>query len=226
MAILLNIDCATDYASVCVSNNEKVIAFKDNPHQKEHASFLQAAIKDLTEQSGISLKDLNAISVSSGPGSYTGLRVGMASAKGLCYALNIPLVTINTLEVMAHAAIRESDPEIDFESALFCPMIDARRMEVFTALFNSRLELVIKPVAMVIEPGSFKDVPEDQKLIFFGSGSKKCEGILRSSNYTFKQIQHSAKNLAALAATSYQKNEFANLAYAEPFYLKDLFTLK
>src|SRR5665647_1745116 len=147
MALILNIDTATESAIISISEKDKIIDSVTNSNQKDHASFLQPAIKNLLQKADLSINKLNAIAVTAGPGSYTGLRVGMASAKGLCYALKIPLITINTLEVMALSSLKQiHDP-----SALYCPMIDARRMEVFTAVYDHHLTEIIKPCSMILD---------------------------------------------------------------------------
>ena len=142
MALILNIDTSTEKASICIASNGVSTALLENAQQKEHAGWIHPAIEELLEQTKYTLHDLEAIAVTAGPGSYTGLRVGMATAKGLCYALNIPLITENTLRAMALASRQAYDGKINLENILFCPMIDARRMEVFTALFNPALEEV------------------------------------------------------------------------------------
>lgn len=133
MPLILHIDTATNYASICISKDDVVLGFEENAEQKNHASFLQPAIKAMFAKCNFNLSDIDAVAVTNGPGSYTGLRVGLASAKGLCFALNKALILLNTLQVMAAASI-ESKKEEDID-ILFCPMIDARRMEVFTALY-------------------------------------------------------------------------------------------
>jgi tRNA threonylcarbamoyladenosine biosynthesis protein TsaB len=166
LPIILNIDTATELASVCLSNNEQILAEKENAIQKEHASFIHLAIQQAVEQAGKSLKEIDAVAVTAGPGSYTGLRVGMATAKGLCYALSKPLIAINTLEVMTHGAITGQQNTFTPDT-LFCPMIDARRMEVFTSLYNSSLEDVLAPCALVLDSFFFKKWLEEGKIFFF-----------------------------------------------------------
>jgi tRNA threonylcarbamoyladenosine biosynthesis protein TsaB len=222
LALILNIDCATNYASVCLANNETVVAFLDNRQQKEHASFLQVAIKELLSQAKLSVKEIEAVAVTSGPGSYTGLRVGMASAKGLCYALNIPLITVSTLEVMARGAIESfSLTTSTSQNILFCPLLDARRMEVFTAVYDRQLVQKLSPVPLIIEGNPFAGLLIDDKIVFFGSGSEKCKSALASNNSIFVESGHSAKNLATLSSNAFRDGKFADLAYAEPQYLKN-----
>lgn len=219
MALLLNIDTATEVASVCVSENGSSLAFKENQHQKEHASFVHAAVESVLIEAGLKLADIDAFAVTSGPGSYTGLRVGMATAKGFCYAFSRPLITVNTLEVMAQAAL-ETLAEID-ESTLLCPMIDARRMEVFTALYDRQLTNLFSPQPMILEEGSFDSYMSDRKIIFFGSGSSKFRALKLAENAVFEEVGYNAKNLANLADKAFQQKNFADVTYSQPNYFKD-----
>jgi len=227
LAILLNIDTATDVASVCLSHNGDIAGLEKNAEQKEHASFVHTAISKIVESSGIYISKIDAVAVTAGPGSYTGLRVGMATAKGVCYALKKPLITINTLTVMAQAAADTLITSGAHNTAtLLCPMIDARRMEVFTALYNMHLEIVLPPVAMIIEPLSFNQWTGDNKVFFFGNGSEKCKPFLQRDNSVFINSSHSAVHLSKLAGKAFEKEEFADIAYAEPIYLKQFHTGK
>lgn len=222
MALLLNIDTATEVASVCISEGESSLAYIENRQQREHASFVHAAVHDLLQQSGLQLKDMEAFSVTSGPGSYTGLRVGMAAAKGFCYAFGKSFITINTLEVMAKAALSTLDIEND---TLLCPMIDARRMEVFTAVYDVNLNSILSPRPVVLEDSVFKDYLEERKTVFFGSGSKKLPGITLGKSAVVKSVEHNAKHLAMLAAAAIKLKKFSDVSYSEPKYLKDFFSL-
>jgi tRNA threonylcarbamoyladenosine biosynthesis protein TsaB len=220
MAYILNIDTATDFASVCISADGTILAMEQNATQQQHASFLQPAIQKMTKTTGISLSMLDAVSVSAGPGSYTGLRVGMASAKGICYALQKPLITINTLQVMAYAA-REANTDAD--TFFYCPMIDARRMEVFTAVYNASLEPVWEPQAMIPTEESFETLFRQGFICFSGNGCEKLKPILSKPHARFSEAQHHAGHLAALSHESLTRQAFAEIAYAEPFYVKAFF---
>lgn len=227
MPLLLHIDTATEYASVCVTQNEEVLSLKINEQQQNHASFIQPAIKTIFEELyGISLAAIDAVAVTAGPGSYTGLRVGLASAKGFCFALNKPLILINTLEVMALAAIEYcKDHSLNIKHpAAFCAMIDARRMEVFTAMYNMQLEYILQPAALVLNAGSFKEQLDTQQVFFSGSGAKKFSGLIHHENACFIDAQHHAGHLAKLAVKAYDQKLFADIAYSEPLYLKEFFT--
>ncbi len=217
MSYLLHIDTAIVSASVCLSFKEDVIGLLSNPLQKDSASWIQTGIRQLIEKTGIKLQQLNAVSVSAGPGSYTGLRVGMATAKGLCYALNIPLITINTLKMMAVAAQNE-------EAELFCPMIDARRLEVFTAIYNKNLEEIISPHNVILDDNSFSEILRTKKVLFFGNGSAKFQALIKSQNAHFIEIEANAKHLVTPSFAAYNQQLFADLAYSEPFYGKAFYS--
>ena len=220
MALILNIDTAGENAIISICEQTKVLASVINNNQKDHAAFLQPAIKNLFNQIDIPINKLNAISVASGPGSYTGLRVSMASAKGLCYALKIPLITISTLEIMATFTINK----IQNIKGFYCPIIDARRMEVFTAVYDARLTEIIKPVAMVVDSNSFKDILKKNTVFFYGSGVAKCKKIIENANAIFLEEEMNAQPMALLSYKNYKENNFADVAYATPFYLKEFYT--
>ncbi len=220
MAKLLNIDTATEIAIISLAENDSVIDHVTNTNQKDHASFLQPAIKILLQEADLTINNINAVAVAAGPGSYTGLRVGMASAKGLCYALSIPMITINTLEVMALSSINR----IKDRSVLYCPMIDARRMEVFTAVYDDQLAEIIKPCSMILNEESFKDILQKSKIYFSGSGILKLKDILENSNAIFNDHQTTPDAMTALSYSAYIKKSFADIAYASPEYLKEFYT--
>jgi tRNA threonylcarbamoyladenosine biosynthesis protein TsaB len=217
MNYILQINTALDTASVSLAINGAVISERRNDVQKEHASFLHLAIAEMMQEAGIALKNLNAVSVIHGPGSYTGLRVGLAAAKGICYGLTVPLITVNTLEWMAGACKNE-------EADLFCPMIDARRMEVFTALYNRSLEEINPPSSLVLQPESFLKELETNKIIFFGNGAQKFSTLLSHQNATFKTLDPGADEFASISWKRYQNGIFADLAYTEPLYVKAFYT--
>ena len=214
--IILCIDSSVSTASVALAKGKILLGKKIGVEQKQHASFLQPAIKELLNESNISMNDLSAVAVTNGPGSYTGLRIGMATAKGLCYALNIPLITIGTLDVMASAA-KEQLHSTDY----LCPLIDARRMEVFTALYNEELNTVLEPQAMVLTENSFAEILEKNRIIFFGNGTLKWKQVCANENAVFETIQWDASFLISLAQIAFDKKEFSSLAYATPFYVKE-----
>jgi tRNA threonylcarbamoyladenosine biosynthesis protein TsaB len=202
------------------------LGLQESADQKSHGAFLQPAIQQLMQSSGILLKDLDAISVTEGPGSYTGLRVGMASAKGLCYALQKPLITINTLKVIALAAkqsLLETQTILDI-NILFCPMIDARRMEVFTAIFNHNLEEIVATNAKILDEAAFQDLIQHHTMIFSGTGAFKLRPLLDHPNAKFIATQHNASTLSILALEAFENKFFADLAYSEPNYGKAFYS--
>ena len=217
MSWLLHIDTAVQLGSVCLSKDDKSIGVKINSSQNDHAAWLQPAIDSLLQEYNVQLKDLDAIAVSAGPGSYTGLRVSMATAKGLCYALQKPLILVGTLKMMAAGALHV---EADF----FCPMIDARRMEVFTALFDTNLKELIKPHNCILSEADFSSFLEKGKVVFFGNGSDKFQPLVSHPNAIFKQLEITSEQMVGLAYQNLKKNEFADLAYSEPLYSKEFFS--
>lgn len=223
MALLLNIDTATEQAGVCLSNNQQVLALRQTAEQKSHASFIQPAIKEVLAEAGYRLQDVDAVAVSAGPGSYTGLRVGLATAKGICFALQKPLIMLNTLRVMAHASIQvhKQAPQ-NGHAVLYCPMIDARRMEVFTALYNENLDEIMPPQAMVLDEMSFAEKLENNMIIFSGSGSPKA-AIMQNTNVFLGETTYKIGEMAVLSGKAYAAKQFADLAYSEPFYLKEFY---
>jgi tRNA threonylcarbamoyladenosine biosynthesis protein TsaB len=213
MALILNIDTAVQSASVCLAENEKIIDVLINPSEKESAFWLHSAIQNLLQLNNTNLQQIDAVAVSAGPGSYTGLRVGMATAKGICYALPKPLITINTLQMMA-ASVNNSLAQ------LLCPMIDARRMEVFTALYNSALNEVMPTTNLILEQDAFKEWLRNHTINFFGNGSIKAATVIHHENASFINPPTSAADMAFLASKKFEQHQFSDLAYVEPFYGK------
>ncbi len=220
MAILLHIDTATEFAFTGFSKEGQILAQVENLEQQQHASFLQPAIQRLSKEISLPLQQIDGVVISNGPGSYTGLRVGLASAKGICFALQKPLIALNTLHIMAHAA-RTTFPEAN----LFFPMIDARRMEVFTAIYNNQLEVLLTPQAMILENNSFSDMLNNGLSVFSGSGQEKFSKICSHPNARFSQERHSIMDMMVLAEQAFVNQQFADLAYAEPFYSKGFYTV-
>lgn len=218
MSLILNIDTATETAEVNIAEDGIVLQSSSNFLQKDHAGFLQTAIQQLLQSASISLPDINAIAVTAGPGSYTGIRVGMASAKGLCYALKKPLIAINTLEVLAVTAKQQDNSK---GGLLFCPMIDARRMEVFTAIYNDQLKAILDPCAMILGSNSFLDILNKDKIIFLGSGAAKWKKMCSHPNASFTDVSDLIGAMSNLSYSYFLQNRFSNLAYSQPFYLKE-----
>ena len=219
MSYIINIDTATETAHVSIAQNGKVLQALKNESQKDHGAFVQTAIQQLLKLTALSFIDIDAIAVTAGPGSYTGLRVGMASAKGLCYGLHKPLIALSTIEVLTTAVTQvhsNNQPEI-----LYCPMIDARRMEVFTALYNNTLTTILPPCAMILNENSFLNYLQTDKIIFFGSGSNKWQQVCKHSNASFTAVPDVSAAMAGLSNSHFLQQRFADLAYTEPFYLKE-----
>ena len=214
MSYILHIDTAVQSASVCISDKNNIIYSAINPSQKDHASWLHQQIRNGLSEKHLSLDQIDAVAVSAGPGSYTGLRVGMATAKGLCYSLKIPLILVNTLQMMANAAKEHA-------VKLLCPMIDARRMEVFTSVFDHSLNEVESYKNLILEQDSFKALLDENEILFFGNGSTKFQSLISHPNAVFARIDAHAAHMPELAYPRFLKHDFADLAYAEPFYGKD-----
>ena len=227
MALILNIDTSIETASVSLASEGNEIGRSINASQKDHASWLHEAVKELTRRNAVDLKMLQAVAVTSGPGSYTGIRVGMASAKGLAFALSIPLITLNTLKVMAWSMGAFMKRAGKYEDAIaYCPMIDARRDEIFTAVYDHDLNELLSPAPVKLEEGFFSEFLAHGKVMFFASGSAKWKPVLNNPNAIFQDWDYAYFNLAYLAWQSYQFHAFADLAYVEPDYLKEFHTYK
>ena len=226
MPLLLNIDTSLGHASVCLSNNTELVVIEKNFSQRDHASFIQPAIKKLFEKTGISMHRLDAIAVAAGPGSYTGIRVGLATAKGLCYPLNKPLILLNTLEIIASASVTQTPHSLLTTHNLYCPMIDARRMEVFAAIYDQSLNVILNPQAVILDKNSFGEYLENHHIIFSGSGSQKFKAIIEHPNANFINIYHDVSHMIKLSVESFAHQQFADVAYCEPFYIKEFFTPK
>lgn len=218
MSYIINIDTATETAFVNIAKDGKLVNVLENASQKDHGAFVQIAIARLLQTAGLNFTDIDAIAVTAGPGSYTGLRVGMASAKGLSYALNKPLITISTLELWAAAAIGQCSHA---DKTFFCPMIDARRMEVFTAVYDHLLTPVLAPAALIINDLSYHELLEKHPIIFTGNGAAKWEKICMHPNASFIPLSEVEVAMALLSNIAFSNNQFADLAYTEPFYLKE-----
>lgn len=223
MALLLSIETSTAVCSVALSENGKLIALKETKEGMKHASQLTVFIEAILKENNNKVVDLDAVVISKGPGSYTGLRIGVSTAKGLCYGAKIPLIAINTLEAMSVPIAAKISSELkDSSSAWYCPMIDARRMEVFTAFFDKENNLQKETSADIIDQDSYAKVLAEREIVFFGDGSAKCKEVLTHKNAIFiDDITPSAANMICIADAKFHKAEFEDVAYFEPFYLKD-----
>jgi tRNA threonylcarbamoyladenosine biosynthesis protein TsaB len=222
MALILNIESATNVCSVALALDGKMIALREEKEGRSHALLLTTFIAQCLEIAGCKLPDIDAVAVSKGPGSFTGLRIGVASAKGLCFALNKPLLAVNTLQAMAATFMLKHS---ETENILLCPMIDARRMEVYSALLDSDLSFKKETCAEILTPDSYKNILNRQKIAFFGDGMTKMRALLEdATNAVFDDtILPSALGMLEFSEKSYQLHAFEDIAYFEPFYLKDFF---
>ena len=218
MSYILNIETATTVCSVAISRDEELIFSKELNEGFTHAENLHLFIEQGLKEARITTSQLDAIAVSKGPGSYTGLRIGVSSAKGLAYALNIPLISVDTLQVMAASALSQIR-----ENAMYCPMIDARRMEVYTAVYDSGLKPATEIDALIVNETSLEKFEAYPRILYFGDGMPKCKSMLGSmKNAGFiENIYPSAQYMIQLVYSRFKNKEFENLAYFEPFYLKD-----
>jgi len=220
--IILHIETSTNVCSVALSENETCIFTKSNADGMNHAALLSAFIAEALEVMKKEGKKLDAIAVSSGPGSYTGLRIGVSTAKGLCYGYDIPLIAVSTLEVLTAQALKSIDK---LENVLFCPMIDARRMEVYAAFYNEKKEIRREISADIIDTESYAEIFANQPVYFFGNGAEKCKTTLTHSNAHFiDNLVPLAENMIQFAEKAYIENNFVDVAYFEPFYLKEFQT--
>jgi len=220
---ILCIETSTTVCSVCVTANEKIISFREINNGFTHAENLHVFIEEILKEAGLSFSQLSAVAVSKGPGSYTGLRIGVSSAKGFCYALNIPLISIDTLQSMAWGVAQKKQEDI-----LYCPMLDARRMEVYCAVYDKDLNTVVPVNALVLDENSIEIFPKSKSILFFGDGMEKAKNLLQKNNFASFSlgIFPSSTNMAALAFAKFQQKQFKNVALFEPFYLKEFFTKK
>jgi len=223
MAIILGIETAASICSVALVNDAKLLAMRESVGVREHSASLTGFIADVFNEAGLSYQDLDAIAVSMGPGSYTGLRIGVSTAKGLSYALDKPIIAIDTLKAMAWQALQKCNLENrTILNSLFCPMLDARRMEVYTALYDHLLNEIQSVNALVVTDDVFGEFA-DKEVIYFGDGASKCTSVFAvKGNFTFfDTIFLSAEAVCMLAISEFENGKFADTAYCEPFYLKD-----
>jgi len=219
LTYLLNIETATKNCSVSLAKDGETIALKElNDGGYSHAEKLHEFIKVVLEKGNISMSDIDAIAVSKGPGSYTGLRIGVSAAKGLCFALNIPLISINTLHSLAQA--------ITIKEGYIIPLLDARRMEVYSAIFKNNIS-VRNVQAEIIDATSFNEYLDKNTVYFLGDGAEKCKNLISHKNAIFIDNKFpSANEMSLLSYEKYKKNDIEDVAYFEPFYLKDFVVTK
>jgi len=222
MAAILLIETATQVCSVGLCVDKQLLSIRESFDQRSHAELITTFVSEVINEGGLSFEQLDAVAVSKGPGSYTGLRIGVSTAKGICFACDIPLISIDTLQALAFGMKSQIDENPHENDQLFCPMIDARRMEVYTAIFDSTLSTIMPTTALVIEADSLNHWLEKKKVWFAGDGSAKCNQVMSHENaYFLNEVHPSVSNMVNLANQAFSEGKFENLAYFEPFYLKD-----
>jgi tRNA threonylcarbamoyladenosine biosynthesis protein TsaB len=222
LSLILNIETATAVCSVALAKDGQLLELKESNTKNNHSTVLTLFIDDVIKRANISLPDIDAIAVSEGPGSYTGLRIGVAASKGLCYALEKPLIGVSTLHAMA-TGMSHRNSTVPPARILYCPMIDARRMEVYCAIFDEKGKEIRETRAEIIKEDSFLQFLERNKIVFAGDGALKCRSLFdMHPNAFFKEgFQLSAKYMIALSEEKFSQKKFEDLAYFEPYYLKD-----
>jgi tRNA threonylcarbamoyladenosine biosynthesis protein TsaB len=219
LSIILNIETATKNCSVSIADKGKILAIKElNNGNYSHAEVLHPFIVDILREANITSDLIDAVAVSKGPGSYTGLRIGVSAAKGLCFAFDKPLISLDTLTSLSHS--------IAIDNGFIVPMIDARRMEVYAAVFNQKNQFIREIKADIIDESSFSEYLKIGKVYFLGDGSQKCKETILHENAIFVDDKFpSAREMAQLSYDKYKKNDIENVAYFEPFYLKDFIVI-
>ncbi len=216
MALILHIETATGICSAGISRGDQMLSLQSTAEGYQHASRITLLIEQCLKEAGCGLAELDAVALSSGPGSYTSLRVGTATAKGICYSLDKPLIVVDTLQALALASLRREQ-----EDALYFPMIDARRMEVYTAGYDAANELIQPPQALIVETDTFDELLKaGHTLVLSGDGAEKCRKVLPGEQLIYSPVFCSAAHLLPLALIAFEGENFADLAYYSPFYLK------
>ena len=224
MALILAIETGTDICSVALVRDGELLALRESDEERNHAKKIAVFVDELLRESGVAADDLDAVAVSKGPGSYTGLRIGVSFAKGLCYGQNIPLVAVGSLDSLVEVAREDYEAGIldveNWDRALLCPMIDARRMEVYTQTFDAEGVAQSEVEAKIIDGASFSaERTSDYPFVIFGSGAAKCAEVLGGA--IFIEVVPSARGMARLAERAFVEGRTEDVAYFEPFYLKD-----
>lgn len=218
MALILSLETSTPVCSVALSNNGEMIDSRISFEERSHASLLTVFVEEILQSNKLDMSNIDAVAISQGPGSYTGLRIGVSVAKGLCFGSNIPLIALDTLKAMALMAKDKCLEDIHS----YCPMIDARRMEVYSELFDAEMNSSRKIIAEIIDETSYIEILKDNKIAFFGDGADKCTETIKHQNAIFLDGLHpSAEYMVGMAHEAFEKKDFKDVAYFEPFYLKD-----
>ena len=230
MALILSIETGTDVCSVALANDSELMALRESDEGRDHARKVAVFVDELLRETGVQPDDLDAVAVGMGPGSYTGLRIGVSFAKGMCYALNIPLLAVGSLDALMEVAREDFDAGIidleddEWQSAYLCPMVDARRMEVYTRLFDAQGKALTDVSAEVVTADSFSEWRgSDRRFVIFGNGAKKCAELLSDAEYI--EVAPSARGIVRLAEEAFNAGRVEDIAYFEPFYLKDFIVI-
>ena len=229
MALILSIETGTDICSVALANDGELMALRESDEGRDHAKKVALFVDELLRETGVQPTDLDAIAVGKGPGSYTGLRIGVSFAKGMCYALNIPLISVGSLDALTEVAREDFDAGIlDIEddewcASRLCPMVDARRMEVYAQIFDNECKPLSDVVAEVVTEESFKEWRSSGKFVIFGNGAAKCSEVLPDAICV--GVSPSARGIVRLAEEAFNAGKFEDLAYFEPFYLKEFLVI-
>jgi len=225
MALILSLETGTEICSVGLSRDGKLLSLRENTEGRNHARLLGVFVDELLSEMGMKPSGLDAVAVGIGPGSYTGLRVGVSMAKGLCYGLNIPLIAVNSLQALAQVALEDYQAgilEVDtLEDTLLSPMIDARRMEVYTQLFDCSLTPQSDIAAMILDETTFSELLLRKKILVFGDGASKVKTVISDPGVREIPVLPSARGMSSIAERLFQSSDFVDIAYFEPFYLKD-----
>ena len=223
MSLILCIETGTDICSVGLSRDGELISLRESDEGRDHARNVALFVDELLRENDIAAEELSAVAVGMGPGSYTGLRIGVSFAKGLCYGLQIPLVAVGSLDSMVQVAREDHEAGIidvdNWDDAVLCPMVDARRMEVYTQMFDTQGQPLNEVKAEIVTEESFKEWRGERQLVIFGNGAAKCREVLNDATYI--NVTPSARGLAALAHQRLEAGQTEDIAYFEPFYLKD-----
>jgi tRNA threonylcarbamoyladenosine biosynthesis protein TsaB len=219
LALILNIETATKNCSVSLAENGEILVIRElNDGNYSHAEKLHPFIQEILDEAKILLSDIDAVAVSKGPGSYTGLRIGVSAAKGICFAVEKPLISIETLKSLAYS--------ISVDEGVIVPMLDARRMEVYSAVYDTNYEELREIKAEIIDENSFDSELSSGKVYFLGDGAAKCKEVIINGNAVFVEDEFpSSKEMAMLSYVKYKKNDIEDVAYFEPFYLKDFIAI-
>lgn len=230
MALILSIETGTDVCSVALANDGELMALRESDEGRDHARKVAVFVDELLRETGVQPDDLDAVAVGMGPGSYTGLRIGVSFAKGMCYALNIPLLAVGSLDALMEVAREDFDAGIidleddEWQSAYLCPMVDARRMEVYTRLFDAQGKALTDVSAEVVTADSFSEWRgSHRRFVIFGNGAKKCAELLSDAEYI--EVAPSARGIVRLAEEAFNAGRVEDIAYFEPFYLKDFIVI-